>query len=121
MSNYINLPGVNMELMDGNLRVDDSIQGNAVLIVGRAVSGNTNTQYEVRDTNKASRIYDASSPIIKKMDQVRLGGAKRVILYRIGGAPARIEGIFGDGSYIETTAETIARNSCSLIFMRLLP
>lgn len=67
MSNYINLPGVNMELMDGNLRVDDSIQGNAVLIVGRAVSGNTNTQYEVRDTNKASRIYDASSPIIKKM------------------------------------------------------
>lgn len=82
MSNYINLPGVNMELMDGNLRVDDSIQGNAVLIVGRAVSGNTNTQYEVRDTNKASRIYDASSPIIKKMDQVRLGGAKRVILYR---------------------------------------
>ena len=115
MSNYINLPGVNMELMDGNLRVDDSIQGNAVLIVGRAVSGNTNTQYEVRDTNKASRIYDASSPIIKKMDQVRLGGAKRVILYRIGGAPARIEGIFGDGSYIETTEETItAGNKYSL-------
>jgi hypothetical protein len=41
MSNYINLPGVNMELMDGNLRVDDSIQGNAVLIVGRAVSVNS--------------------------------------------------------------------------------
>ena len=108
MSKYSNLPGVNIELLDGNLRVDEPIDERAVLLVGTALTGSTNVQYVSRDSNKAANIYGASSPLIKRMEQIKLGGAKTVILYRIGGKAARIDGIFGEGSYIETVEESVS-------------
>lgn len=108
MSKYSNLPGVNIELLDGNLRVDEPIDERAVLLVGTALTGSTNVQYVSRDSNKAANIYGASSTLIKRMEQIKLGGAKTVILYRIGGKAARIDGIFGEGSYIETVEESVS-------------
>ena len=108
MSKYSNLPGVNIELLDGNLRVDEPIDERAVLLVGTALTGSTNVQYVSRDSNKAANIYGASSSLIKRMEQIKLGGAKTVILYRIGGKAARIDGIFGEGSYIETVEESVS-------------
>lgn len=108
MARYENLPGVNLELLDGNLRVDSSVDERAIMIIGTAVSGTSNLQYRVTDSNKAATIFGASSPLIKKMEQVRLGGGKTPVLYRIGGKPARIEGIFGEGSYIQTVEETVS-------------
>ena len=44
MSKYSNLPGVNIELLDGNLRVDEPIDERAVLLVGTALTGSTNVR-----------------------------------------------------------------------------
>lgn len=107
MARYENLPGVNVEVQDGHLRVDPSLDRRSVLVIGTATSGTSEFQYRVTDSNRAANIFGSSSPLIKKMEQVRLGGARTVTLYRIGGKAASIEGIFGDGSYIKTVEETV--------------
>ena len=111
MSTYSNLPGVNLELLDGNLRIDDPVAQDSLLIIGLAERGTTGFQYSATDSNKAANAFGASSPIIKRMEQGRVGGAKNVVLYRIGGKAARIDGIFGEGSYIETAEETVTAGS----------
>ena len=111
MSNYPNLPGVNLELLDGNLRIDDPVDSNSLLIIGLAERGRTGFQYAARDSNKAANVFGHNSPLIKRMEQGRVGGAQNVILYRIGGKSAKIEGIFGPGSYIETVEESVTAGS----------
>lgn len=111
MSNYPNLPAVNLELLDGNLRIDEPVDRNSLLIIGLAEKGRSGYQYVARDSNKAANIFGSNSPLIKRMEQGRVGGAQSVVLYRIGGKPARIEGIFGEGSYIETVEETVTAGS----------
>ena len=111
MSNYPNLPGVNLELLDGNLRIDDPVDSNSLLIIGLAERGRTGFQYAARDSNKAANVFGPNSPLIKRMEQGRVGGAQNVILYRIGGKSAKIEGIFGPGSYIETVEESVTAGS----------
>ena len=54
MATYENLPGVNLELLDGNLRVDATSDANRVLIIGRAETGTSGRIYNVGDTNKAA-------------------------------------------------------------------
>lgn len=111
MSTYKDLPGVNLELLDGNLRIDETITGNSLLVIGLAETGTTGTQYYNADSNKTANIYGAESPIIKRMEQGRLGGAQNIVLYRIGGKSARINDIFGEGSYIETIEQSVTAGS----------
>lgn len=107
MSIYQNIPGVNLELLDGNLRVDPPVSKDSVLVIGRALKGPSNRQILVTDSNIADRMYGAGSPILEAAGRARAGGAKTVIMYRIGGKPARIDGIFGEDTYIETREETV--------------
>ena len=102
MQKYKNLPGVSVELLDGNLVIDNGDLGRVVLIVGLAESGPSNTQYLVQDINQARLIYGVDSPIIARLAEVRAGGAENVILYRVGGNAAVLENLFGDGSLVFT-------------------
>jgi hypothetical protein len=45
------------------------------------------------------------------MSEVKMGGAKNVLLYRIGGAAAEIENLFGDNTLIRTREETSVAGS----------
>ena len=98
MATYQNLPGVNLELLDGNLRVDNTSDARRVLVIGRSTTGKSNRLYTVRDTNQAVNAHGAGTPLIRKMSEAILGGATQVQLYRIGGRAASLDGIFGEGT-----------------------
>ena len=104
---YPHLPGINVELLDGNLQVDQAITGPVTLVIGRAASGPSNFQYLVSDSNQAAAIYGSGSPLMAKLSEVKLGGAKNVVLYRIGGQAAEVQGIFGADSLLATKEETV--------------
>lgn len=103
---YENLPSVNVELLDGNLRIDQTISGPIVLVIGTSESGPSGVQYLVTDSNEAARIYGTDSPLLRKVSEASLGGAKNVIAYRIGGKAASIIELFGADSEITTREET---------------
>ena len=111
MRKYENLPSINVELLDGNLIIDEPVTGPVVLIIGTAYSGPTNTQYLAADSNVASRIYGADSPLIRKMSEAKMTGAKNVLLYRIGGAAAELIDILGSDTLIGTKEQTASAGS----------
>lgn len=111
MPTYKNLPANRLELLDGNLIVDTPIEGNVVLVIGTAYSGPTGKQVLMNDSNLARRIYGAGSPLLQKAAEAKLGGAKNVLLYRIGGQSASLDGVFGTDTYIKTTDQTATAGS----------
>ena len=117
MAKYKNLPSVNVELLDGNLRIDEPVSGPVVLIVGLAESGPSNVQYLSSDSNVAAAVYGSNSPIIKKMSEVKVGGAKNVLLYRIGGAPTSVTNLFGENSLLASAEETVSSRSKYKIYI----
>lgn len=108
MATYQHLPGVNLELLDGNLRVDQTDSSPRVLIIGRAEKGLTNSIYPVTDTNRAAAVFGQDSPLIRKMSEALIGGARRVSLYRIGGKRAKLKNIFGEGSYLAAVEASVS-------------
>ena len=108
MATYQNLPGVNLELLDGNLRIDQTDNSPRVLVIGRAEKGPTNTLYGVTDTNRAAAAFGQDSPLIRKMSEALIGGAKRVSLYRIGGKQAKLKNIFGKDSYLAALEASVS-------------
>ena len=108
MATYQNLPGVNLELLDGNLRIDQTDNSPRVLVIGRAEKGPTNTLYGLTDTNRAAAAFGQDSPLIRKMSEALIGGAKRVSLYRIGGKQAKLKNIFGRDSYLAALEASVS-------------
>nr|DAD60635.1 MAG TPA: tail sheath protein [Caudoviricetes sp.] len=108
MATYQNLPGVNLELLDGNLRIDQTDNSPRVLVIGRAEKGPTNTLYSVTDTNRAAAAFGQDSPLIRKMSEALIGGAKRASLYRIGGKQAKLKNIFGRDSYLAALEASVS-------------
>jgi hypothetical protein len=108
---YPNLPGTFVELLDGNLQIDQTISGPVALVIGTAFSGPSDFQYLVKDSNAASAIYGSESPLVKALSQVKLGGATNIVLYRVGGKAAEIVDIFGEESSIRTREETAGAGS----------
>lgn len=111
MPTYVNLPSNRIELLDGNLIVDAPLEGNTVLVIDTAYSGPTGRQVLLTDSNLAKRVYGEGSPLLQKANEAKLGGAKNIILYRIGGKAASLEGIFGQDTYIKTVDETTTAGS----------
>ena len=107
MATYQHLPGVNLELLDGNLRIDQTDSSPRVLVIGRAEKGLTNALYPVTDTNRAAAVFGQDSPLIRKMSEALIGGARRVSLYRIGGKQAKLKDIFGKDSYLATVEASV--------------
>ena len=108
---YQNLPSNTVELLDGNLIIDTPIEGNVVLVIGTALSGQSRKQVLMTDSNVARAVYGAGSSILQKASEIKLGGAKNVLLYRIGGKSASILNLFGTDSYITTVEETASAGS----------
>lgn len=117
MPTYKNLPANRLELLDGNLIVDTPIEGNVVLVIGTAYSGPTGKQVLMSDSNVARKVYGANSPLLQKAAEAKLGGAKNIVLYRIGGKSASLNGIFGPDTYIRTVDQTSTAGSDYSIYL----
>ena len=107
MAKYDNLASINLELLDGNLAATPAITGPVALVIATALSGKSNTPFIIDDFNKAAALFGASSPLIKAANELKLGGAQNVAVYRIGGVAASIGGLFGALSEITTVEEAI--------------
>ncbi len=107
MAKYDNLASINLELLDGNLAASPAITGPVALVIATALSGKSNTPFIIDDFNKAAALFGASSPLIKAANELKLGGAQNVAVYRIGGVAASITGLFGALSEITTVEEAI--------------
>lgn len=108
---YPYLPGVNLELLDGELQIDQTITGPVTLVIGRADSGPSNFQYLMSDSNVASAIYGSSSTLMKMASQAKMGGSKNIVLYRIGGSAAELVDVFGADTLLATKEETSVAGS----------
>lgn len=107
MAKYDNLASINLELLDGNLAASPAITGPVALVIATALSGKSNTPFIIDDFNKAAALFGASSPLIKAANELKLGGAQNVAVYRIGGVAASISGLFGALSEITTVEEAV--------------
>jgi len=108
-------PTTSIEVLDGNLIDRVSVPETAVLIIERAAKGPVDTLYYVSDTKTASTVFGSNSPLIKAMGQVLAGGAKDVVLYRVGGRSASIDNLFGLNTGISTIeASSIASRGYSV-------
>ena len=107
MAKYDNLASINLELLDGNLAASPAITGPVALVIATALSGTSNTPFIIDDFNKAAALFGASSPLIKTANELKLGGAQNVAVYRIGGVSASIQGLFGDLSEITSVEESL--------------
>lgn len=107
MAKYDNLASINLELLDGNLAASPAITGPVALVIATALSGTSNTPFIIDDFNKAAALFGASSPLIKTANELKLGGAQNIAIYRIGGVPASIKGLFGDLSEITSVEESL--------------
>ena len=107
MAKYDNLASINLELLDGNLAASPAITGPVALVIATALSGTSNTPFIVDDFNKAAALFGASSTLIKTANELKLGGAQNIAVYRIGGVSASIQGLFGDLSEITSVEESL--------------
>jgi hypothetical protein len=110
MQRYANLPSISVELQDGNLRIDKTPKGPVTLIVGTATDGPNETQYLVTDSNAAASIFGSTSPLIQRLSEAKLGGTKNIILYRVGGVSASINGLTGTTSEFSTKEANVISN-----------
>lgn len=95
-------PTSELEVLDGQLRIDASTPTDVVLIISRSTKGPVDEVYNVDNSKTASSAYGSTSPLVKKMQLAFNAGAKSVALYRIGGKASSVENLLGVGSVLET-------------------
>jgi hypothetical protein len=105
-----NLPGVRVFKNDGNLAPESSSRAPRVLVVGQAAKGVGDQAYLVSTTTLAKSEFGTDGTLIRGMWEALKGGAKEVLLYRIGATSAKLEHV-GDSSGVDGyTIETVMKD-----------
>lgn len=110
MRRYENLPSINVELQDGNLRIDRTPKGPVSLVIGLATDGPDSTQFLMGDSNEAAALFGSDSPLIQRAAQLKMGGSRNVLLYRVGGVSASFLDVFGTDSEVTAREKNVAAN-----------
>lgn len=87
------LPGVQVTTIDGGLVARRVPTSKAVLILGTAAQGPANDPFVVTDRATASQTYGFSGSLIRGLEEVALGGADNIILFRIGTTQATLANV----------------------------
>ena len=103
MAKYNNLPGVTLELLDGNIASLNELTQPIAIVIGRSYSGPVRTQLVLDDNATAARRFGSGSPLIDAAARVKAGGIPTVIVYRVGGSEATLTGFAGVDSVLKTT------------------
>lgn len=100
-------PENRLEIIDGSLRPVNSVPEDIVLVIERAHQGPSNTLYLVDDMSVARQVFGSASPLINLANRARLGKAQNIALFRIGGGAYEYVNIFGDGTSLSLTEESL--------------
>lgn len=106
MAKYKNLPGVSLELLDGNIVNLNTLEQPVALVIGRAYKGKSNTELLMDSNTAAVSNFGAGSPLLDAATRVKAGGIKTVLAYRIGGKSATLTGFAGTDSTLSTVEES---------------
>lgn len=112
----MSIVGMSTEILDGKLNPKPNLPEDVTLIIDRAFDGPSDELYLVTDTEKAKIIYGKTSPIIQAMRHAYAGGSTNVVLYRIGGAGASVENLFGTYTTIKTASQKVGAGSTLKVY-----
>lgn len=105
-----NLPGVRVFKNDGNLAPEATSRAPRVLVVGQAGKGVADQAYLVSTSTLAKSEFGTEGTLIRGMWEAIKGGAKEVLLYRIGATSAKLEHV-GDALGVDGyTIETVMKD-----------
>lgn len=107
MSTFNFLPGVQVSTNDGGLIVRRVPTSKSVLVLGTAAQGPATSPFQVSDRASAAQVFGFSGSLIRGMEEVALGGADNIILYRIGTTPATLANVGKQTGSIPTAGFTI--------------
>jgi hypothetical protein len=105
---YNFLPGVQVTTIDGGLVARRVPTSKAVLVLGTAAQGPANNPYAVSDRATAAQLFGFGGSLIRGMEEVALGGADNIILFRIGTTPATLANVGKSTGSTATAGFTIS-------------
>ena len=106
---FENLPGMPVELVDGNLDVLENARTPVVLVLGTGSSGASETPVLLGRSEEALITFGRTGTLARGCLEAAEAGAKTIVAYRVGATSAIVTGI-GDatgvaGITVETTAK----------------
>lgn len=90
---FNNLPGVQVTTQDGGLIARNVPSSKSVLIIGTAAQGPANDPFVAADRASASQVFGFSGSLVRAMEEVALGGADNIILFRMGTTAATLANV----------------------------
>ena len=94
---FQNLPGVQVQTVDGGLTSLTTPTTKSTIIIGTAGAGPVNTPYQVTNRNQAAKDFGNEGTLYKALCEVATY-CDNILLYRIGTTPGTISGIGADPS-----------------------
>lgn len=102
------LPGVQVSTIDGGLVARRVPTSKSVLVLGTAGQGPANNPFSVVDRSTAAQIFGFSGSLIRGLEEVALGGADNIILFRIGTTAATLKNVGKDTGSLTSAGFTIS-------------
>ncbi|MEN6633363.1 MAG: hypothetical protein ABFD84_13115 [Candidatus Polarisedimenticolia bacterium] len=103
MSDYANLPGINVTRLDGGLTASQSNTAPVILLLGTAPQGVGDEPYYCADESRALAAFGASSDLYRGFVEAKraYGDGANVWLYRVGTTPATLRISGTNGKYVD--------------------
>lgn len=104
---YNALPGTQVTTIDGGLVVRNIPTSKAVLVLGTAAQGPANEPFPVGNRATSAQIFGLGGTLIRAQEEIAIGGADNIILFRIGTKAATLANVGKDTGSIASAGFTI--------------
>jgi hypothetical protein len=111
MADFDNLPGIYVDLTDGNLQIVEANPAPVVTVLGTAEKGATGVLYPVVRPADAVNNFGSSGTLIRGMYEGRFGGSQNTVLMRIGASAAKVLYIGDSTSVAGITVESVDKDN----------
>ena len=111
MADFDNLPGIYVDLTDGNLQIVEANPAPVVTVLGTAEKGATGALYPVVRPADAVNNFGSGGTLIRGMYESRFGGSQNTVLMRIGASAAKVLYVGDSLSLAGITVETVDKDN----------
>ena len=111
MADFDNLPGIYVDLTDGNLQIVEANPAPVVTVLGTAEKGATGALYPVVRPADAVNNFGSSGTLIRGMYEARFGGSQNTVLMRVGASAAKVLYVGDSLSLAGITVETVDKDN----------
>ena len=111
---FPNLPGVPVDVQDGNLTPDQAAQAPRVVVIGTAAKGPSKVENIVVSPSSAVRRFGSLGTLGRGAVEVFQGGSDNAIVYRICATEGKIEHVGDETGLLGYTIESASEGSDAL-------